>query len=484
MKDEQRRAPLAEAIEAYAAGGTRPFHTPGHKQGLGAHPLLRRFFTHEGLRADVSLMEELDDLHHPTGCIAEAEGLAAQLYGAEAAYFMVNGTSGAIHTMMMATLSPGDEVLLPRNVHRSVFNGLVLTGAVPVYLSPVMDERLGIALGVTSETVIKALADHPNAKAILLVYPTYYGVAFDLASIAAIAHARDMVVLVDEAHGPHLRFSKRLPPDALSCGADLVAQSTHKLLGALTQTSMLFRRSGRVSGEAVRRAASLLATTSPNYLLLAALDIARLQMADYGTALVNRAVDLAEGVRRVVNDTPGLWCFGEAYMGRPGAEALDVTKVTVQTAWLGLSGAAAAERLRWEYHIACELTDAYNVLFLLTIADREEEALSLAKALKDLAIRHRRSPLERPHIALPSLPRQVAAPREAFFAPSEAVSFSEAAGRVAAEEIAFYPPGIPVLCPGERISSEILSYLRDMASLGLRVTGPEDVTMETIRVLR
>lgn len=484
MKDEQRRAPLAEAVEAYAAGGTRPFHTPGHKQGLGAHPLLHRFLTPEGLRADVSLMAELDDLHHPTGCIAEAEALAAKLYGAESAYFMVNGTSGAIHTMMLATLSPGDEVLLPRNVHRSVLNGLVLTGAVPVYLPPVMDERLGIALGIATETVVKALAAHPHAKAIIAVYPTYYGVTFDLASVAALAHARDMAVLVDEAHGPHLRFSESLPSDALACGADLVAQSTHKLLGSLTQTSMLFRQGGRVSGEAVRRAASLLATTSPNYPLLASLDIARLQMAAYGTELVGRAVTLAEGVRRVVNDTPGLWCFGEDYMGRPGAEALDVTKVTVQTAWLGLSGAAAAEILRWDYHIACEMTDAYNVLFLLTIADREEDALFLAKALKDLALRHRRAPLERPRISLPALPAQVAAPREAFFALSEAVSFSQAAGRVAAEEIAFYPPGIPVLCPGERISSEILAYLSEMAALGLRVTGPEDVTMKTIRVLR
>lgn len=484
MKGKQRRAPLAKAVEAYAAEGARPFHTPGHKQGLGAHPRLRQFITPEGLRGDVSLMEELDDLHHPTGCIAEAETLAADLYGAASAYFMVNGTTGAIHTMMLATLSPGDEVLLPRNVHRSVFQGLVLAGAIPVYLPPVMDERLGIALGVTTKTVAKALADHPAAKAVLVVYPNYYGVTFDLSSVTALAHARDVTVLVDEAHGAHLRFSEALPPDALSCGADLVAQSTHKLLGSLTQTSMLFRQGGRVSGEAVRRAAALLSTTSPNYLLLASLDIARLQMAVYGADLIGRAVRLAAGVRRVVNDTPGLWSFGEEYMGRPGAEALDVTKVTVQTAWLGLSGAAAADILRRDYRIACELTDAYNVLFLLTMADGPEEALFLAKSLKDLALRHRRTPLERPRISLPERPPQVAAPREAFFAPSEAVRFSEAAGRVAAEEIAFYPPGIPVLCPGERISHEILSYLREMAALGLRVAGPEDVTLETVRVLR
>lgn len=484
MKEEQRRAPLAKALAAYANGETRPFHTPGHKQGIGADVLLQQFITPEGLRADVSLMEELDDLHHPTGCIAEAEALAAELYGAKAAYFMVNGTSGAIHAMMMATLSPGDEVLLPRNVHRSVFNGLVLTGAIPVYLPPVMDERLGIAMGVTTDTVAKALAAHPRAKAILFVYPSYYGVAFDLASAVSLAHARDVAVLVDEAHGAHLRFSEALPPDALSCGADLVAQSTHKLLGSLTQTSLLFRQGDRVSGEAVRRAAALLSTTSPNYLFLASLDIARRQMAEEGEVRIDRAVRLAEGVRRVVNDTPGLWCFGTDYMGRPGAEGLDVTKVTVQTAWMGLSGAATAEILRRAYHIACELTDAYNVLFLLTMADREEDALCLAKALKDLAIRHRRAPLDRPAIPWPEIPAQAVAPREAFFAPSEAVPFSMAEGRIAAEEIAFYPPGIPALCPGERISAALLSYLRAMMAMGLRVTGPADVTLKTIRVLR
>lgn len=483
MSEEQRRAPLAAAMQAYAAGGARPFHTPGHKQGLGAHGLLRRLITPEGLKEDVSLMEELDDLNHPSGCILEAEALAAELYGAETAYFMVNGTSGAVHVMLMATLSPGDEVLVPRNVHRSVFNALVLCGAVPVWLPTATDDRLGIALGVTTETVREALAAHPAVKAILVTYPNYYGIAFDLKSVAALAHAYGLTVLVDEAHGPHLHFSPELPPDALACGADLVAQSTHKLLGSLTQTSILFRQGDRVPHEAVRRAAALLATTSPNYLLLASLDIARLQMAENGAELVERAMRLAEGVRAVVNDTPGLWCFGWEYMGRPGAEALDVTKVTVQTAWLGLSGAAAADILRQQYNLQCELADAYNVLFLLTIADTENEALRLAKSLKDFAIRNRREAISRPMVAPLDIPPLCLAPREAFFASSEAVPLAQAAGRIAAEEITFYPPGIPVICPGERISREILDHLSALRALGLRVTGPEDVTLQMIRVV-
>ena len=346
MKENQREAPLAAAMQAYADGGALAFHTPGHKQGLGAHPLLKRLITAEGLRQEVSLMAELDDLNSPTGCLREAEALAADLYGADDAWFMVNGTTGAIQAMMLATLSPGDEVLLPRNAHRSVLGGLVLTGAVPVYLPPVMDERLGIAMGLATGTVAAAIAAHPAAKAILAVYPTYHGVAFDLASIAALARAHDMLLLVDEAHGAHLAFSGELPTEALAAGADLVAQSTHKLLGSLTQTSMLLAKGPRVEPERVRRAAALIASTSPNYLLLASLDIARLQMAEYGEALVNRVVRLASGVRRAVNDTPGLWCFGPEYLGRPGAADLDVTKLTVQTAWLGLTGADAEAILR------------------------------------------------------------------------------------------------------------------------------------------
>ena len=290
---EQMKAPLPEAMQAYAGDGALAFHTPGHKQGLGAHPLLRKLITEEGLRQEVSLMEELDDLHEPTMCIREAQELAAALYGSDAAYFMINGTTGAIHVMLMAALSPGDTVLVPRNAHRSIVGGIILAGARPVYMQPAVHERLGIAMGMPLSVVAAAIREHPEARAVFLVSPTYYGVASELADIAALAHANDMLLLVDEAHGPHLRFSSRLPQQAMDAGADMAAQSTHKILGSLTQTSMLHVRYGRVDQDRVRAAAALLQSTSPNYLLLASLDIARLQMAERGTELVGRAVDLS-----------------------------------------------------------------------------------------------------------------------------------------------------------------------------------------------
>ncbi|MBR6709984.1 MAG: aminotransferase class I/II-fold pyridoxal phosphate-dependent enzyme, partial [Selenomonadaceae bacterium] len=267
----QDRAPIAEAMKAYAGDGALAFHTPGHKQGLGAHALLRELITAQGLREEVSLMEELDDLHAPSGCIREAQELAAELYGADAAYFMVNGTTGAVHTMLLAALSPGDTVLVPRNAHRSMMGGILLSGARPVFLSPEIDRTWGIPMGLSVETVREAVEQHPDAKALALVSPTYYGVASDLREMAKILHEKGMLLLVDEAHGAHLKFHERLPVQAMDAGADLAAQSTHKLLGSLTQSSMLLGRKGRVDFSRVQEAASLLQSTSPNYLLLASL---------------------------------------------------------------------------------------------------------------------------------------------------------------------------------------------------------------------
>lgn len=483
--DEALRAPIAEAMKAYAADGARAYHTPGHKQGLGAHPLLKALVTEEGLREEVSLMEELDDLHEPTMCIKEAQEMAAALYGADQAFFMINGTTGAIHTMLMGALAPGDTVLVPRNAHRSVIGGIILAGARPVFLQPEIDESLGIAMGLTEETVRSAITAHPEAKALVCVYPTYYGVTYSLAEIAELVHAHGMLLLVDEAHGPHLRFSDDLPPQAIDCGADMAAQSTHKILGAMTQASMLLTSGPRVSRERVREAASLLQSTSPNQLLLASLDIARLQMAEDGRETVGRAVRLAEKLRRAINEIDGLWSFGPEYTDYPGATGLDTTKITVQVTALGLSGVEAESILRHEYKVQCELSDARNLLFILSYADREEQADYLLRALQGLARDHRRESSAARAVAagLPAVPAQGMTPREAFFAPKGSVPFDEAEGRIAAEQVMFYPPGIPILCPGDIIDAASLHYIHAMQSLGLKVVGPRDASLTELQVV-
>ena len=478
-------APLAEALLRYAGLGVLPCHTPGHKGGRGAHPLLHRFFTEEGLRADVSLSSELDDLHAPTGCIRAAEELAAETYGADAAFFMVNGTTGAVHTMLLAALAPGDVLLVPRNVHRSVVGAMVLTGVRPVYMQPEIDTRLGIAMGMSLHTVERAVCEHPEARAALLVYPTYYGVATELAVIADFLHAQGKLLLVDAAHGAHFAFSDELPPSAMAAGADLSAESTHKLLGSLTQTSMLLARGGRVPTERIRAASGIVQSTSPNEILLASLDLARAQMAGEGRDCLAAAIRAAEELRRHINEIDGLWAFGAEYMGADGMAALDPLKITVQVAGLGLSGFAAEEELR-RRNIACELADARNVLLLLSYADGERETERLFAALRGLAEENAPMCISRgaaSFLALPPIPETALAPRDAYFARSEYVDLGAAEGRIAAETIVFYPPGIPVLAPGDVIDGATLAYLRAMKAVGARVVGAADASLGTLMVI-
>ena len=478
-------APLAEAVLRYAGLGVLPCHTPGHKGGRGAHPMLHRFFTEEGLRADVSLSAELDDLHAPTGCIRAAEELAAEAYGAGAAYFMVNGTTGALHTMLLAALAPGDVLLVPRNVHRSVVGAMLLTGVRPVYMQPEIDTRLGIAMGVSLRTVERDVCEHPEARAALLVYPTYYGVATELAAIADFLHEQGKLLLVDAAHGAHFAFSDELPLSAMAAGADLSAESTHKLLGSLTQTSMLLARGGRVPTERIRAASGIVQSTSPNEILLASLDLARAQMAGEGRERLAVAIRVAHELRRRINEIEGLWAFGAEYMGADGMAALDPLKITVQVTGLGLSGFAAEAELR-QRNIACELADARNVLLLLSYADGAREAERIFAALRDMAASCAPMCTSRgaaSFLALPPIPETVLSPRDAYFARGERVPVEHAEGRIAAETIVFYPPGIPVLAPGDRIDAETLRYLGAMKAIGARVVGAADASLATIMVI-
>ena len=477
--------PLADAVLRYTGLGVLPMHTPGHKGGRGAHPVLRRFFTEEGLRSDVSLSAELDDLHAPTGCIRAAEELAAEAYGADAAYFMVNGTTGAVHTMLMAALAPGETILVPRNVHRSIVGAMILTGVRPIYMQPEIDTRLGIAMGVSLHTVEAAVREHPEARAVLLVYPTYYGVATELSAIANFLHANDMLLLTDAAHGAHFAFSDALPPSAMAAGADLSAESTHKLLGSLTQTSMLLARGGLVSTERIRAASGIVQSTSPNELLLASLDLARAQMAGEGRVRLAEAIRAAEELRRSINEIEGLWAFGAEYMGADGMAALDPLKITVQVTGLGLSGFAAEEELR-RRNVACELADARNVLLLLSYADGERETERVLAALRGMAEEHAPMCTSRgaaAFLALPPTPETALLPRDAYFARSEHVDVGTAEGRIAAETIVFYPPGIPVLAPGDVIDGATLAYLRAMKAVGARVVGAADASLGTLTVI-
>ena len=481
---KQNKTPLYEAMKKYIDDKAMAFHTPGHKQGKGADVELKEMITPEGLKMEVSLMEELDDIHGATTCIKEAQDLASDLYNADESRFFVNGTTGAIHAMILTAVNPGEKIIVPRNAHRSVLGALVLSGAKPVFMQPEIDETLGISMSVTPSEVERVIKENLDAKAVLMVYPTYYGVAGDIQKISNLVHQYNMLLLVDEAHGPHLKFSDKLPIQALDAGADIVAQSTHKIIGSMTQTSLLHMRAERVDLERFNKMCSLVQSTSPNYLLMASLDIARKQMATNGKVLVNQAVQLAEDLRREINAIPNLYCFGNEYMNSEGKFALDVTKITVCLRKLGITGAQAEQILRHKYKIQCELSDMYNLLFIISYADTKKECDYLLNALKSLAKDfENKEHLPLVQISLPQIPLQILSPRDAMFKSTKKILFKDSVDKIAGELITFYPPGIPVIYPGEKITQEIIDYVLLQKKHGGNIIGPEDQTLNFFRVV-
>ena len=456
MKDKISM-PLIEAMLQYKSEDVYPLHTPGHKGGRGMQRLLRQELG-ASVQMDVSLMSELDDIHEPETYIKEAQELAAQTYGSDACFWAVNGTSQAIHAMLLTALNPGEKLLLPRNAHRSVAGGLVLGGIEAVYLQPEYQPEFGIQMQVTVQQMEAALAQDSKIKAVLLTSPNYYGVAADVRAIADCCHAHNAVLLVDEAHGPHLGFSELLPPSALQCGADACAQSTHKILGAMTQCSMLHVQGARLDLQRAADVMSLLTTTSPNYLLMASLDAARAQVQVYGKEMA--AADC-------------------------GGLQLDSTKVTVNFAAWGYTGVEVGELFR-EARVAVELVDAYNVLFLVTYADVTtdyDEALARIAAVLDKMQTQKRAPLQLAAAAQVPQTQAVLPLRDVFYRAKKAVPLAQAAGKICGEQVSFYPPGIPVLLPGELVTEEIIAYCRAQKELGLPVSGPADSSLQTIRII-
>lgn len=465
---DQRRAPLYEALADYVARHPVVFHVPGHKQGRGAPPALRAALGEQGLALDLTEAPGLDDLHAPAGCIAEAQALAAAAFGAGRSHFLVGGTTAGLHALILAACRPGDTILVPRHAHRSVLGGLILAGARPHYLRPDVDPDLDLPLGVAPSELAAALGAAPGARAVLLVHPTYHGVPAALPDLIALAHGRGLPVLVDEAHGAHFAFHPALPISALQAGADATVQSLHKTGGSLTQSSLLhLGQHSRLDPQRVQDMLRLVQSTSPSYLLLASLDLARRELALNGREQWERALATAAHARRrlglVVWDVPGA----------------DPTRLVLDVRRWRLSGPAAAAQL-WRQGVAVELAGQQYVLVILGPTDGPAEVERLAAALDGLEAAD--GQVLRP--GPPPWPEVILTPREAFLSEQEPVALAQARGRIAAELVAPYPPGIPVLAPGERITADVITYLCRCRSAGLHLQGPADPALGTIRVVR
>ncbi|MFQ5455892.1 MAG: aminotransferase class I/II-fold pyridoxal phosphate-dependent enzyme [Nitrospirota bacterium] len=466
------KTPLFDAMVALAEEKKVSFHTPGHKSGKGISTRFKKFVGPKIFSIDLTTLDEVDSLQRPRSVIKYAQELAAKAYGADRSYFLVNGTTGGNHAMLLASCRPGDKILVARNIHKSVVAGLILSGADPIFFSPSVDDDLKIVLNVSSEKVKDVIDKHPDARAIFITSPNYYGICADnLPEIISYASKRGLITLVDEAHGPHLKFHPDLPVSALESGADLCVQSTHKIIGGMTQASILHAKAGRIDFTTLSRVLRFIQTTSPSYILMASLDLARMQMATEGKKLLDRAIRLADNARTGINKIKGLSC--------PGRELdweLDVTKLTITVKDIGISGYEVAKILNREYNIQVEMADPFHILVIVSIGDRRDDLIHLVSALKDIADKYyaKAKSLILDHILIIPEQEQLLSPREAFFSGHEYVELEKGVNRVNSDIITVYPPGIAILIPGEIIYKEIIEYIKKVLQLGAIVDGLDE----------
>lgn len=476
----QSKAPVLEAMTQHLQNRVVPFDVPGHKGGRG-NSELTDFLGKSCLKADVNSMKPLDNLCHPVSVIKKAQDLAAEAFGAKTAFFIVNGTTGSVQTMIMTACKSGDKIIMPRNVHRSAINALVVNGAIPVYVNPGTNKELGIPLGMSVENVKKAIAENPDAKAVLINNPTYYGVCSDLREIVRIAHENNMLALVDEAHGTHFYFGENMPVSGMAAGADMAAVSMHKTGGSLTQSSILLCGSN-INSDYVRQVINLTQTTSGSYLLISSLDIARKNLALNGKSIFYKTVQFAEYARNEINKLGGYYAFGNELCDNNAFYDFDKTKLSVHTRDIGLAGIEVYDILRDDYGIQIEFGDIGNILAIISAGDRAleiERLISSLSEIKRLYSKDKTGMFDHEYIN----PEVITAPQKAFYSNKRSVPINQSSGMVCGEFVMCYPPGIPILAPGEKITDEIINYINYAKEKGCFMTGTQDMKIENINVV-
>jgi arginine decarboxylase len=484
----QDATPFVDALLAYAALEPGRFQVPGHKGGAGADPAMVELVGEAGLRNDIPSVTEGVDIGPEPTPFQQAQLLAAEAWGAQRTWFLMNGASQGNHTTCLALAHFGNRVVVQRNVHSSIIDGLVLSGMRPTFVSPELDPELGIAHGLTPESLAAGLDETPGAVAAMVVSPTYFGACADVAGLAEVAHERGVPLVVDEAWGAHLHFHPDLPADALACGADLVTSSTHKIVGSLTQAAMLHLGSGgRIDAAVVDRCVSLVETTSPSGLLTGSLDAARRQAAVHGTELLSETLSAVAETREAIAQIPGLAVLDESMVGRPGIAGWDPLRLSIDVRETGSTGYRLAKTIFYSHGIDLELYSENVVVAIFGLgepaAGAGERLVAALRGAVEALVAEPGPPQEK-LAPPPPWGELVMTPREAFLGPQEVIPFDAAAGRVAAEGLAAYPPGIPNVLPGERLTAETLDYIRESVAHGGYVRGGSDRELKTLRVAR
>jgi len=475
--------PLLNQLKKLVKNPDIAFYAPGHKRGKGISKYLLNLLGKKVFKADLPELPDLDNLFAPETVIKEAQNLASQAFKADQTWFLVNGSTCGIIASILATCNPNDKIILPRNCHQSAISGLILSGAIPIFINPEYNQELNLTYNITPEAVKTALEAHPDAKAVFVVSPTYQGICADLEAIAHITHNYQIPLIVDEAHSPHFCFHGDLPPSGLSLGADLVIQSTHKILGAMTQASMLHLKGDRIDSDRISQALQLVQTTSPSYLLLASLDGARQQMMSDGKILMENTLNIANYARKELKKNQNIKILERNNLPQKGFHYLDPTRLTIFTDKLKMTGFELDDLLREKYNITAELPMLNHLTFIISLGNTQEDINSLIKALKNI------KPLANNDFAnfkLPPInnncPLKIS-PREAYFSQTKSVKIEETIGKISGELICPYPPGIPLLLPGDEITLETINYLQQVLNFGGIITGASDSSLETIKII-
>lgn len=479
----QQNTPLLNKLAELASKQDTPFYAPGHKKGKGIGKQLKSLLGEKVFQADLPELPDLDNLFNPQGVIKEAQELASEAFGASQTWFLANGSTSGIIASILATCGEGDKIILPRNVHQSAIFALILSGATPIFLNPEYDSEFDLAYNLSPNQILKALNQHSGVKAVFLVSPTYHGICANLTEIAHCLTNYNIPLIVDEAHGGHFSFHPSLPMSALSAGADIVIQSTHKVLGAMTQASMLHLKSNLVSPERISRALQLVQSSSPNYLLLASLDSARQQMATKGKELLTKTLNLALLAREKINNFDYLSTLN-LVNNQDNFYDLDYTRLTVNISKIGLSGYEIDEIFTQKFQVICELPSLNSLTFIISIGNNEEDIDKLVDAFKQLKCYQK--PINKNSYSSSNfpLPELKITPRQAFYSQTITVNQREAINQISGETICPYPPGIPLIMAGEMITEEAIASLNQILLSGGTITGASDVTLATIQVIK
>ena len=478
---DQNKTPYLDAVKKYVNDNVSPFDVPGHHMGNAKNDF-KDYVGQMTYTVDVNAPRGLDNLNHPSGVIVEAEKLMADCYHADEAFFLINGTSSGILAMIMASVKAHEKIILPRNCHKSVINALIISGAIPVFIMPHFDTNLEIADQPSIDEYKKAILDNPDAKAIFVINPTYFGAVTDLEYLASYAHDHNMLCLADEAHGAHLGFTNKLPKSAMECGCDASAVSIHKTAGALTQASVLLRKGYRISHYDITKALMVINTTSPSNLLIASLDAARKYMATEGKEKIEEILDLGSWARNEINNIRGFKARGTEYFENEGAVYYDSTKLVIELEHIKLNGFELYNLLKDKYNVQMELAEQYVILAILAIGTKKEHLVNLIKALKDISKDYYDDSIDYPKYRYDNpFPAMVMRPRVAYQAPLKRISLDEANGSISKEMIMVYPPGIPLIIPGEVFNQNIIDKIGYYIKTGATVLSDyDDLTVATV----